>query len=114
MLWRARDRLWHLREFVCHGARVLEPPAPVEFVSAGPRVAASPLLEEERDDLSLAGVPDIAQPCFLHRSGSGPTLAARDDPVDSRQVEFTERPEQWFEREKADRGVGLLEVAQPP
>ena len=69
------------------------------------------MLEEERHLRIEALVADIDGPTRLHRPRTWAAFAADDHPIDAGKVEFTDGPDQRFHREKADGGVGFLEVS---
>ena len=82
-----------------------------EHASARFRCPAAPLLEEERDSLTLTQIPDLKHPTSFHRACIGATLAADDDPRDSFKVEISHRLQQRFYGKKTNRNRSLLEVS---
>jgi hypothetical protein len=58
---------------------------------------SAPLFEEERNTAPFALIAKGQDPFFLHRSGTGATLATHDHPVDSPQVQFAQVFQQRFD-----------------
>ena len=102
-MWRRRpprldDRKWHL---------VVLPA--VEVAAVGLRGSASPLLEEERNLSGGASVTKVDQPRFLDWPGTRATLTARDQPVDTGEVNLREGTEERF---RADEPHGRTDGAE--
>lgn len=69
----------------------------VEKAPAGFRSCAAPLLEEERDVVTSAHVPDLADPALVHGPSPRPTLSPDDGPSDALQINIPNRSEQRLE-----------------
>ena len=82
---------------------------PLPLASAS-RCPLSPLFEEERHPGGGALVADRPRPGGMHRPRARPAFAADDHPMDAREIEAAERPEQGFEREEPYRGCGVADV----
>src|SRR5206468_1039867 len=80
----------------------LIPLAPIQ-TPAGLRLPnAAPLLEEEGDSGSRALLPDFANPLGLHRTGTGPALAANDHPVDPTKRKMGDRTKERLHAQEAN------------
>src|SRR5437899_3670173 len=81
--------------------RVFAPLTAVEGAPASLRGEAAPLLEKERDACVGALIPKFPDPSRVDRAMPGPALTACDDPVNVREVQFRQRPNQWLAREES-------------
>ncbi len=72
----------------------------------------APLFEIERKVGGCALIAKRDDPLFLHRTSSGPALAANDDPVDAIEADCPEVFEKRLTGQEAHRDVTLLETLQ--
>lgn len=88
----------------------MSPNAPFKFSPVFFGAEAAPLFEEEGDVGGLALVADVGDPGLFDGAVAGAAFAADDDPVHGGKIHLANRADQRFERQKAHRGVGVVQV----
>jgi hypothetical protein len=73
----------------------------------------TPLFEEERYRLFLAGLPDFPNPTFIHTASLGTRFSTHYDPVNPVEIHPCKGSDERFTRKESDMGWNLTQIVNP-